>query len=167
MWWLKGKKMFGALKCPLFKSSMPPYPSLPSSGLVRLSEHFAAASCGPRDSVKHVTWRPICPHLSRWDVLRDSLQHSNFTSLQVHHTNHRDTLIGQTLAPVFTVHTPVLLKNGDTHPDKHNNEMSNTPCYTTAMWRLVHHTVSHLLWSVLREESDLEHVRWINLPIIS
>lgn len=143
------------------------YPSLPSSGPVHLLEHFVAASCGPRDCVKHVTWRPFCPHLSRWDVLRDPLQHSNFTSLQVHHTNHRDTPIGQTLTPVFTVHTPVLLKNSDTHPDKHNNKMSSTICYTTTILRLVHHTVGQLLWSVLREESDLEHIRSINLPTIS
>ncbi len=57
-----------------------------------------------------VSGRTPCPHLSRWDVVWDALQHANEAVLQIHHTNHRKALIGQRLTPVFTVHIPVLRK---------------------------------------------------------
>lgn len=52
----------------------------------------------------------VMSHLSWWDIRWDPLQHADRPTLPIHWTDHWNTLTGQRLAPVFTVHTPVLLQ---------------------------------------------------------
>lgn len=89
-------------------------------GTAHASAHASARAGDGRSGRGTGTARP---HLSGGDVRRDALQHAHAPAVQVHGTNHRKALAGQSLAPVFPVHTPVLGTGTQTKANqKHTNK---------------------------------------------
>lgn len=71
----------------------------------------------------------VCTHLTRWDIMGDALQHADWATLHIHHTQNRWAPIGQTFTPVFTVNTPVLFGHMCNNLHQHFSVCLMTPTY--------------------------------------